>query len=681
MVKNKEPKPYVLPKNAIQKIDLGQSFAEYDKLLEKKGVYVQTPALLAAIDPNTSKCFFVGRRGTGKTAISKYIYQNKPDVVVIKKPNLSLISLQIDSIINKEKIQILNQGLIACFKRTISCEIFKYFLTSDSIGWNRLPNDLKKEKNFIENYDFDDRCMSYIEEIVSAYSQGDFKSLSRSNKRSKEITSCLEHLPRETYMLFDGLDEFWDGSDATVTILMTLMHACIELAADYNMIRPLVFLRENVFDRIRKIDSEFTRLETCVVSLEWTKEFLQEMIERRILLPINTRPPLGQAWNTFFENNENFSSRDFIFSFCQNRPRDVLTFCSAAVESAQNQKHDIIRVQDIQNARLAFSESRLKDLGDEYAENFPQIASILYRFHGLSRKFSYNAIDMFVQLLLKDNDISLANLTWLYEHTQAYKFIELLYSIGFVGIQSENAVEYRGIGIKGASPPSISEKTYVEIHPSYADALHLQDKTLNELPSDFVLQVDGTLFDIPEEFTQQGYIDKLDDIKNRLSNLKHGRDTCEEYENIIGEILKYCFWKQFNNIEHRARDCNGAIIRDWMVANIASDGFWERVLMKFGATQIIWECKNYAPLRAEDFAQIGYYLNSNCRFAVICFRGKEDVLDHNAKEHLRKIKTEKNGLVLLFNDRDMEVIIRQAKNGKKNSDAHINERFDSIERL
>ena len=66
-----------LPRGTLAKVSLGQSFAEYDKLLSKPNVFVDTPAIQAALDPQKSKCFFVGRRGTGKTAITYYVTQKR----------------------------------------------------------------------------------------------------------------------------------------------------------------------------------------------------------------------------------------------------------------------------------------------------------------------------------------------------------------------------------------------------------------------------------------------------------------------------------------------------------------------------------------------------------------------------------------------------------------------------
>ena len=62
-----------IPKGTLKRLTIGESFAEYDMVLEKSGVFVETPAIRAAKDTSRAKCFFVGRRGTGKTAITLFL--------------------------------------------------------------------------------------------------------------------------------------------------------------------------------------------------------------------------------------------------------------------------------------------------------------------------------------------------------------------------------------------------------------------------------------------------------------------------------------------------------------------------------------------------------------------------------------------------------------------------------
>ena len=154
--------------------------------------------------------------------------------------------------------------------------------------------------------------------------------------------------------LIDRIDDSWDGSDAAVITLMALMHACVQLAGSVKCIRPMMFLRENIYERIRAIDPEFSRIETCVVSLDWTKEQLLEMVERRLQLPFNPKPALGSTWDFLFEQAAYGSSYQLVFDFCQHRPRDVVTYCAFAIDVAQSANHQKVSVEDLHAVPVSF---------------------------------------------------------------------------------------------------------------------------------------------------------------------------------------------------------------------------------------------------------------------------------------------------------------------------------------
>ncbi len=330
------------------------------------------------------------------------------------------------------------------------------------------------------------------------------------------------------------------------------------------------------------------------------------------------------------------------------------------------------------DARRRFSETRLKDLGDEYAENYPQIVLVLSRFYGLGNEFTVTGIEDFIKKILIDDEIRTYCSKWIYNFTQPEQFIGLLYNIGFVGIKTPSSTLFRSLGPSSVSPPPVSSETHIVIHPSYNDALDLRTVIISSLEEGLSWQTTGFLSDLPEAINRVTYIDRLDYLMQELKTLPEGKEQATKWEDVVGEIIKLCFFKWLSNIEPHEREIDGCVIRDWIASNRASGGFWNMVFHKYGATQIIWECKNYCNLDASDFQQVSYYINEKIgKFVVITFRGE---VKKHYYEHIKRIADDKDGFVLLLTNRDLQVFVRQAKNGKT-SESHIQDKFDTTIRM
>lgn len=412
------------------------------------------------------------------------------------------------------------------------------------------------------------------------------------------------------------------------------------------------------------------------MSLDWTRELLLELIERRLQLPLNPKPPLGDTWDHLFENFDGKSSKDMVLSYCQHRPRDLLTYCGFAIEAAQSKKQSIVKVEDLQSARRRFSESRLKDLGDEYSENYPQIQLILNRFYGLGREFTVPGITAFIQKLLVDEQVKAQCAGWIYNYTAPHQFIDLLYGIGFVGIrEGAGDPDFRSVGARSAKSPPITQASHVVIHPSYAEALDLQEKVIGSLREDVVLKQVGVLIDLPDAIDLTAYHSQLNKLLATVDATPHGDDHAAVFEGIVGDVIKLCFFRVLTNVEPQVRDIDGRVRRDWIASNTANTGFWEMVRARYGATQVIWECKNYDDLKAGDFHQAVYYMTPAIgRFTVMCFRGE---WKPHYYQHVRRIHANNGGLVLPFTEKDLKIFVRQALNGKV-KESHITDIYDRM---
>lgn len=673
-----------LPKNALERIQIGQAFAEYDLIRDEPELFVSTPAALAALDTSTQKSFFVGRRGAGKTAITYELLRRAPDSVSIVPQIFDLLELPLAHEEFRDTRQRPFKSLTHTFERALLDESVRHMMLVGALNGKNLPSTISKERNLIEDCDFDQRVLNLTQEIFDAYSKSQDKLWLRQINRSKELTSELNSLDskssRRVVILIDRLDESWDGSESAIICLMALMHATVRLSAATKVVRPFLFIRENIYDRIRSLDNEFSRLETSVVFLDWSETKLVELVERRLVRPFSTKPKLGgEAWSCFFEETEEKSSRSSVMSLCQHRPRDVLMLTSYSIESAINNAHSKVMQSDVEAASKRYSTSRLKDLGDEFAENYPNISVLLELFYGLGSEFSVIGIEDLIAKLIVNEKVKKYCASWFFDHTTAPRMVELLYGIGFLGIKRGTRVMFKASGKDANAKLPIDTSTHLVVHPTYQPALNLRNILIQRVSDDTPLKHEGILEDLPENYRFDQYKDEVKKTLEDLRTLPLGHPGAKAFEEIVGKVVQLCFFRSLTNTQPRVRDIDGTQIRDWIASNRASGGFWEMVRSKYGATQVVWECKNYEDLSASDFHQVQYYFSETFgKFGLLAFRGNE-VKDTYVR-HISNVANKNGaGLILPLTQRDLEVFLRQAANGVF-KESHIQDRFDQLVR-
>lgn len=264
---------YKLPKGTLARIVLAHSFAEYDPLLQKQGVFVETPAARAATDASLGKCIFVGRRGSGKTAINLHLSGiNQKTVVQLYPKCLTSIrqNITIDRFADTRQRPF--HLLVQVFKHALALEAVGRWFFVGAVSRHNLPDALNREKSRLEQLDFDSRVLDIFEEIEPTLGPGQDKQYLKCSRKLFDILGEIGQLPNTDRwairIVIDKVDDDWDGADESVVTLMALMHACLELTSVLKNVRPLLFLRENLFERVRRIDNEFPRLETTIASLD-----------------------------------------------------------------------------------------------------------------------------------------------------------------------------------------------------------------------------------------------------------------------------------------------------------------------------------------------------------------------------------------------------------------------------
>lgn len=674
----------VLPKKALERVQLGQAFAEYDIIRQDSELFVSTPSTIAAMNADGGSCFFVGRRGAGKTAIVYEIQRRHRRTISITPQIFDLLKLPLDNEKFSDTKQRPFKSLMHTMERALLDEVLRVWSNDKIVDFRNATPAITKERNLIEDCDFDQRIINLTEEIFDAYSKDQDKLWLRQINRSKELAAEINKISEagsfRYIILIDRLDESWDGSDSAIICLMAMMHAAVRLTANTEAVRPYIFIRENIYDRIRLLDNEFSRLETSVVFLDWSKKKLQELVERRLVRPFPSKPKLGgEAWDCFFEKSGENSSVGTVMDLCQHRPRDVLMLTSYAVDSAVANGNYKVTESDLSDATKRYSTSRLKDLGDEFSENYANIGVVLEHFYGLGTEYTIVAIEDFIAKLIVNEKIRKHCDSWFYDYTVAFRFVELLYSIGFFGLKRRNKIYYKESGKDANAKLAIDTSAEIVIHPTYQAALNLRPILMRRITDEMNLRNEGILEDLPENYKFDEYKSALQNTLTQLKSLPPGSATAPEFEQLVGEVIKLCFFRSLTNVQSKVRTHDGSTIRDWVASNRAVSGFWEVIRAKYGATQVVWECKNYVDLEASDFHQVSYYFSQTFgRFGIIVTRGSE--IKESYHRHISNVAHKNQaGLIMVLTQRDLEVFLRQAIQGVF-KESHLLDRYDHFVR-
>jgi len=321
----------------------------------------------------------------------------------------------------------------------------------------------------------------------------------------------------------------------------------------------------------------------------------------------------------------------------------------------------------------------LKDLGDEYQENYPQIALLLGRFYGLGGRWTLPGISGFIDRLLIDDQIREGCSSWIYEYSDAGAFTQLLFNIGFIGYVQPSRRSgvtrqplYRSLGPGDTTPPPVSTGTDLVVHSSYWDALDLQDVLIQDFTEATPFGRSGYLADLPESLDFEVYREQLRELLDELKTIPEGKSGATAFEDAVGAVLKLCFFRSLSNVESQVHEVDDVVRRDWVASNRGT-GFWEMIRQRYKAVQIIVECKNYGNLKASDFHQAAYYAtNAGGKFVILVFRGE---ISSHYYQHVKRIASQNDGIVLMLNEKDLQVFVRQALNGKV-KDEHLQDRFD-----
>lgn len=678
---------------------LGDVRAEADhKMLER--AFYETPDYLSILDSD-EKVVIVGRRGTGKSAttyrLKKHWSEQKSAALVIVSPEehqtLALAPLIARTgekfLSNRAASRLLwRYGLMLEVAQKFSTRYkAKEVIQQSEILSTHLKEWGKPEQSFFDKLRFLFKRLVPAdlpqEEIIAALSDGlEINSIERALRKAIENGA-------KAYILIDRLDEGFDPNKSNVAFIDGAVNAAIDLSTIFDgSIKPIIFLRDNIFRAVAHYDHDFTRnIEGQTLRLHWDVGNLFYLVCNRIRAAFGDETQNNKRlWNRFvshdLQGDEGFRQ---CLKLTLYRPRDILILLNSAFENASKRETSAaqasISLADLEKSAKIISENRLDDLYKEYKHIFPSIENITLAFAGRAPELTLSEACDLIQTALGDAPLGSELGTERAIFSNIEDYVRSLYGVGFFGFYDSASGSYI-FSHDGRNPETdITGNQKLLVHPCYWMALNLTKNNLNpdeatEINDEYEIKVSSVTPELRNA--------RLGRLIEEYRHIAEGQESSADFENWCVEALKICFAGRLSNI---ALHANKASVnrRDIIGTNMAHTAFWRRVEKDYNARQIIFEAKNYISPSLDDYRQVASYMSGpygSVAF-MVCRDWKIELEKDKELAWARSFYNEHKKVIIKLTGKFLSDILSKLRNPQKHDagDLALGNLLDTYERL
>ena len=349
------------------------------------------------------KCYVIGRKGMGKTAISEYLFNIADSCVFSERlsfknfPFNYLYSLQ-------NNLYTTPNQYISIWKYLIYNTVCKLMSQNNAIDTKVLsalqkiyqPDPIKALNRMVPKWTATDFGMELF---------GAGGNIGGVQKKAEDLTwieksDILEDIIERYagndafyYILVDELDEdYRDFETETerksyLNLITSLFKAVQDVKGFFNntgiKIRPIVFLRSDIYALIK--DSDKNKWREFEIDLSWNLRSIKEMLCHRLYITSEKTIQEDSIWKALFPQRYVFmgnkgKNKMFPFQYItrstQWRPRDYIHYISECARIAVNNGEDVILSSTIKQVDREFSEYLKGEITDEIYAVLPEIDTV-----------------------------------------------------------------------------------------------------------------------------------------------------------------------------------------------------------------------------------------------------------------------------------------------------------------
>lgn len=380
---------------------------------------------------NKNKFFILGRKGTGKTALYKYI-QSKANThnLICKNNNLDQFPYSKLRKFSYSEYDIYNKYApiweYIIYLQICKCIIEDQSFSIDSRQYINIKNYI--DKIFKDNmYDYHAINSKYISEkngtlevptfvkyskkgnIESEIEEFPFENIHMVNSRIKDnIIKLLSHNWKNRFIIqFDGLDDNYSSENTEYSFfILGLLKTAYKMNNFFITSRIdvtiAIYLRSDIYSRFHELHPDSAKWENNILYLNWTANdlidynegHLRKLMNKRIINSLENTDGTD-PWNYIFNDlssyvqdvkgkvdirDENITFR-YVVQKTMHRPRDVISYCIYLQEIVSECKGDILISRALNKANEKYSQWFWKEISNEINQEISDTDSLQRFLH------------------------------------------------------------------------------------------------------------------------------------------------------------------------------------------------------------------------------------------------------------------------------------------------------------
>ena len=297
------------------------------------------------------------------------------------------------------------------------------------------------------------------------------------------------------YVTIDRLDEDWVEDSLRYRLIVALIDAARELSKVSN-VKIVIAVRRDLVDRVFRLVRETgagfqeEKYQSLYLPLHWSPQKIIEILDKRVDALVGRRyqgnvPVKHTDLLPRRVNKKNIS--DFITERAQ-RPRDAIVFFNKCIEGAEG-KHKL-NADTLRRAEGEYSRQRLRALGDEWYEDYPELLECVMVLKRRPESFPLGDVtlesieELCLQLVINRDDRTgfLGSLARrVYDELESpssfrRELFMMFYRIGLVGLKLDTFEGPSWVDELGqsVSPSEVSVDTRAVVHMTFRRALGIK---------------------------------------------------------------------------------------------------------------------------------------------------------------------------------------------------------------